>query len=129
MNATSSPELYPPGSVNATNLGCKCPVSRNRYGLGHAYRGIRWWVKVPECPLHGKDVRERERDEARALLEQARHNARVALAEDYHDGTDPLFALAVLYIGLKARTANAEKPSMASCHHGYDNHMDCPICH
>lgn len=44
-----------PGSPDAVDMGCRCPIMDNHYG-----RGIpcgddepKFWV-TPNCPLHGK---------------------------------------------------------------------------
>lgn len=42
-----------PGSPEAVNLGCKCPVLDNRHGAGLDYPdGPAFWINA-DCPLHG----------------------------------------------------------------------------
>jgi hypothetical protein len=45
-----------PGSPDAINSGCTCPVIDNHHGRGDP-RG--WWVSG-DCPLHGMQLREKE---------------------------------------------------------------------
>ena len=47
---------YPPGSPEAVENGCECPIIDNGYGKG-AYKDpkgnpVYWFSK--ECPLHGE---------------------------------------------------------------------------
>lgn len=44
---TSSP---PPGSYEATEMGCTCPVIDNHHGAG---RPDGTFIRVDDCPLHG----------------------------------------------------------------------------
>lgn len=42
-----------PGSPDAVNAGCKCPVYDNNHGEGVFYKGERQhWING-ECPVHG----------------------------------------------------------------------------
>lgn len=41
-----------PGSPEALDQGCQCPVSDNHHGQGMPYpSGLAWWISA-ECPLH-----------------------------------------------------------------------------
>jgi hypothetical protein len=45
-----------PGSTEALQLGCKCPVMDNQYGEGSGYYsddGTPAFWNNAECPLHG----------------------------------------------------------------------------
>ena len=43
-----------PGSDEATDRGCLCPVLDNAHGAGHYGDGDKYgWVINAECPLHG----------------------------------------------------------------------------
>lgn len=44
-----------PGSVEARELGCKCPVLDNAHGKGRYGDGEKygWWISE-ECELHAK---------------------------------------------------------------------------
>ncbi len=42
-----------PGSPEALDAGCKCPVLDNAHGAGYLGLG-KVWVMTMECPLHGK---------------------------------------------------------------------------
>lgn len=49
------PDYIPnPGSDEALERGCKCPVLDNHHGRGHLVGGD--FVIVPSCPLHGTDA-------------------------------------------------------------------------
>jgi hypothetical protein len=43
-----------PGTKEAQDLGCKCPVMDNAYGQGvpDGKGGYNFWM-VADCPLHG----------------------------------------------------------------------------
>lgn len=43
-----------PGSNEALNQGCRCPVLDNGHGKGHFGDGAKygWWINS-DCPLHG----------------------------------------------------------------------------
>lgn len=41
-----------PGSEEARNLGCTCPVLDNCHGKGVMMRGDTFWM-AEDCPLHG----------------------------------------------------------------------------
>lgn len=43
-----------PGSCEAIDAGCTCPVLDNAYGEGIAGNGERYW-KSFDCPIHGVD--------------------------------------------------------------------------
>jgi hypothetical protein len=47
---------HPPGSAQAVNDGCKCPILDNRRGKGCGYdeagNPVYWFNK--DCPLHGR---------------------------------------------------------------------------
>lgn len=45
-----------PGSKEAIEQGCKCPVLDNGHGRGHLGDGEKygWWTSA-ECPLHAKE--------------------------------------------------------------------------
>ena len=50
-------EIPNPGSPEAVDQGCRCPVLDNARGVG--YYGISGrWVYSGDCPLHGFDVPE-----------------------------------------------------------------------
>lgn len=46
---------FPPGSLQATELGCTCRVLDNAHGLGAYSDGKRygWWINET-CQLHGR---------------------------------------------------------------------------
>lgn len=44
-----------PGSKEAVEKGCLCPVEDNKYGKGSGYDGF--WVS-DSCPIHGKGIRD-----------------------------------------------------------------------
>lgn len=47
-----------PGSVEAGEQGCKCPVMDNHYGLGEPHStGPRFWING-DCPMHAKKQEE-----------------------------------------------------------------------
>ena len=43
-----------PGTPEALDLGCTCPVLDNHYGDGFVVNGERIWWRNAECPLHSK---------------------------------------------------------------------------
>lgn len=44
-----------PGSAEAVDLGCTCPIIDNRYGKGWpTEEGPHYWTDE-NCPLHGTD--------------------------------------------------------------------------
>ena len=45
-----------PGSPEAIEAGCRCPVLDNGHGRGYLGDGERfgWWMSS-DCPIHGKD--------------------------------------------------------------------------
>jgi hypothetical protein len=47
-----------PGSAQAVNLGCRCPVIQNHWGAGvkQLGGGRKFWV-AEECPLHAERIR------------------------------------------------------------------------
>lgn len=49
-----------PGSPEAQEAGCKCPVLDNARGYGHMGMGakIGWW-QSESCPIHGARVVEK----------------------------------------------------------------------
>lgn len=55
-----------PGSLEAIEAGCRCPVLSNRYGRGNGSKGGKplFWFNAA-CPLHGdKSTESGERDNA-----------------------------------------------------------------
>ena len=52
-----------PGTQEAIDMGCTCPVIDNHYGRGvPAENGVAFWY-VEDCPIHGLGVNIREEDE------------------------------------------------------------------
>lgn len=50
---TDQVKTPPPGSPEAVQQGCKCPVMDNAHGAGiPSPQGPQYWV-VFDCPLHG----------------------------------------------------------------------------
>jgi len=43
-----------PGTPEALDLGCTCPVLDNNHGDGFVVNGERIWWRNAECPLHSK---------------------------------------------------------------------------
>lgn len=43
-----------PGSDEAIEKGCTCPVLDNNHGKGVAFAGERFWQDF-DCPVHGLD--------------------------------------------------------------------------
>ncbi len=43
-----------PGSKEAIDKGCTCPVIDNHYGKGFEFKGERVFWHSANCPLHGK---------------------------------------------------------------------------
>ncbi len=49
-----------PGSPEALRLGCTCPVSDNRNGLGIVIKQrIVYWYNL-DCPVHAEEAHERQ---------------------------------------------------------------------
>ena len=50
------PDNLPPGSPEAVDKGCTCPVMDNGYGKGRGGNGecLGWWI-AGDCPIHGKN--------------------------------------------------------------------------
>jgi len=48
-----------PGSTEAREKGCTCPILDNHYGRGRGGEGEKygWWI-VQDCPLHGGPAEE-----------------------------------------------------------------------
>jgi len=47
-------DLPTPGSKDATDQGCTCPVVDNHYGRGYFGFGDEYgWVMQEDCPIHG----------------------------------------------------------------------------
>lgn len=46
-----------PGSDEAVDQGCKCPIIDNRFGLGYYAGRDGEFVTVGDCPLHGEGVK------------------------------------------------------------------------
>lgn len=47
-----------PGSPEAREQGCICPVLDNAHGRGYLGDGERFgWVMRGDCPIHGEEVR------------------------------------------------------------------------
>lgn len=46
-----------PGSKEAREEGCTCPVLDNNHGDGVCFAGERFWQDM-NCPLHGLDADE-----------------------------------------------------------------------
>lgn len=44
-----------PGSDEALEQGCQCPVLDNNYGEGSDWGPDKFWISGL-CPLHGKEV-------------------------------------------------------------------------
>lgn len=45
---------YPnPGSHDAYEIGCRCPIIDNNYGRGYLGVPSNFWISE-NCPLHGK---------------------------------------------------------------------------
>jgi hypothetical protein len=42
-----------PGSAEAVDLGCTCPIIDNHYGKGIPLNGKRFHYMNDDCPLHG----------------------------------------------------------------------------
>lgn len=58
--------LTPPGSEDATHLGCICPVIDNHYGRGRpSGDGRVTFIMVENCPVHGEGVMTRYREAGR----------------------------------------------------------------
>lgn len=53
-----------PGSVEAVNKGCLCPIMDNGHGKGVGGNGEEygWWVTT-ECPLHGTNPCRMQKEE------------------------------------------------------------------
>jgi len=49
-----------PGTPEALDLGCTCPVLDNHYGDGFVVNGERIWWRNSECPLHSAKKRKKE---------------------------------------------------------------------
>lgn len=48
------PDVAPPGSGAAIQLGCKCAVIDNHHGRGRYGRGPAYgWFVSGDCPVHG----------------------------------------------------------------------------
>ena len=46
-----------PGSPEARDTGCKCPVLDNAHGRGHLGDGEQFgWVVRGDCPTHGEEA-------------------------------------------------------------------------
>jgi hypothetical protein len=55
--------LYNPGSKDAIDEGCLCPILDNYYGLGHLRDGEKYgWVINLDCPMHGDIFKEEKED-------------------------------------------------------------------
>ena len=52
-----------PGSDEAIDLGCNCPVLDNGHGRGIVLNGERRWWITGSCPLHGEDTTTRAQGE------------------------------------------------------------------
>jgi len=46
-------EIPKPGSKEACECGCTCPMIDNHYGLGVFYDGVYHWWRNADCQLHG----------------------------------------------------------------------------
>ena len=52
-----------PGTQDAIDMGCTCPIIDNHYGEGiPTDDGFAFWYNQ-ECPIHGFEVNIREEDE------------------------------------------------------------------
>jgi hypothetical protein len=51
-----------PGSDEAVDMGCICPVLDNDYGNGLPYLEGAFWI-TQGCPIHAPDIIEEEEDE------------------------------------------------------------------
>jgi len=49
-----------PGTPEALDLGCTCPVLDNHHGAGVVVNGERIWWRNSECPLHSSKKRKKE---------------------------------------------------------------------
>lgn len=49
-----------PGSAEAVDLGCTCPIIDNHYGKGVILNGERHYWEDEDCPLHGTGVPEEQ---------------------------------------------------------------------
>lgn len=60
-----------PGSDEAVNKGCVCPIIDNCYGKGVGENGEQygWWVTA-ECPLHGTNPYRMQKEELIAKLKE-----------------------------------------------------------
>lgn len=45
-----------PGSHEALNAGCECPVLDNNHGIGRCIGGQIMFWRNEECPLHGESL-------------------------------------------------------------------------
>lgn len=73
---TDENKLPNPGSYEALEMGCRCPMYDNNKGLGCDWGNGLFWIN-PECPLHGKEAKRTEED-TRTLMEK--------LQTTYHKG-------------------------------------------
>ena len=49
-------EFLPPGSCEAGDAGCRCPVLDNEHGKGYLGDGDQFGFVINcDCPLHGKE--------------------------------------------------------------------------
>lgn len=48
-----------PGSQEARDQGCKCPVLDNNHGRSAPWPPDGWWMK-PDCPVHATKKEEKE---------------------------------------------------------------------
>lgn len=46
-----------PGSAEATDMGCECPVIDNAHGLGANCNPGEFWINAT-CPIHGVSTQE-----------------------------------------------------------------------
>lgn len=63
-NLSENEEKKPnPGSKEAVEMGCRCPVMDNGYGRGYHVNedGPLFWITLT-CPLHGKENDKHEAD-------------------------------------------------------------------
>lgn len=58
VTASGAALRFPPGSPQATELGCTCPMLDNAHGHGAYGDGKKygWWINE-NCPLHGRKDR------------------------------------------------------------------------
>lgn len=52
-----------PGSKEAMDSGCTCPVADNHHGKGYGGNGEKYgWIQNEDCPLHSPEGKLRKDD-------------------------------------------------------------------